>query len=65
MTSGLNLRLAGSLPRPYCPYRILWLEAIKNIRIGVRLEQIGNKTQVAFEECHAPPGSLNIEILKR
>ncbi|GAB1287086.1 BPI fold-containing family B, member 5 [Apodemus speciosus] len=44
---------------------ILWLEAIKNIRIGVRLEQIGNKTQVAFEECHAPPGSLNIEILKR
>ncbi|XP_034352442.1 uncharacterized protein LOC117704426 isoform X2 [Arvicanthis niloticus] len=44
---------------------ILWLEAIKNIRIGVRLEQIGNKTQVAFEECHTPPGSLNIEILKR
>ncbi|XP_028631180.1 uncharacterized protein LOC114627506 [Grammomys surdaster] len=44
---------------------ILWLEAIKNIRIGVRLEQIGNKTQVAFEECHAPPGSLNVEILKR
>nr|AAH18465.1 CDNA sequence BC018465 [Mus musculus] len=44
---------------------ILWLEAIKNIRIGVRLEQIGNKTQVAFEECHTPPGSLNIKILKR
>ncbi|XP_032758520.1 uncharacterized protein LOC116901047 [Rattus rattus] len=43
----------------------LWLEAIKNIRIGVRLEQIGNKTRVAFEECHTPPGSLNIEILKR
>ncbi|XP_051000783.1 uncharacterized protein LOC127188342 [Acomys russatus] len=44
---------------------ILWLEAIKNIRIGVRLEQIGNKTQVAFEECHTPPGSLNIKILKQ
>uniref|UniRef100_A0A8C8VTD5 BPI fold containing family B, member 5 n=1 Tax=Peromyscus maniculatus bairdii TaxID=230844 RepID=A0A8C8VTD5_PERMB len=44
---------------------ILRLEAMKNIRIGVRLEQIGNKTQVAFEECHVPPGSLNIEILKQ
>ncbi|XP_036039550.1 uncharacterized protein LOC118581498 [Onychomys torridus] len=44
---------------------ILWLEAIKNIRIGVRLEQTGNKTQVALEECHAPPGSLNVEILKQ
>ncbi|KAL1765268.1 Lipid-binding serum glycoprotein containing [Sigmodon hispidus] len=44
---------------------ILWVEAIKNIRIGVRLEQIGNKTQVAFEECHVPPGSLSIEILKQ
>ncbi|XP_051050083.1 uncharacterized protein LOC127229123 [Phodopus roborovskii] len=44
---------------------ILWLEAIKNIRIGVKLEQIGNKTQVVFEECHTPPGSLNIEILEQ
>ncbi|ERE71120.1 Lipid-binding serum glycoprotein containing protein [Cricetulus griseus] len=44
---------------------ILWIKAIKNIRIGVRLEQIGNKTQVAFEECHTPPGSLNIEILNQ
>ncbi|XP_057636095.1 uncharacterized protein LOC130880929 [Chionomys nivalis] len=44
---------------------ILRLEVIKNIRIGIRLEQIGNKTQVAFEECHTPPGSLNIEILKQ
>ncbi|XP_021502882.1 uncharacterized protein LOC110554539 [Meriones unguiculatus] len=44
---------------------ILWLEAIKNIRIGVRLEQIGNKTQVAFEECHTPPGSLHIKVLNR
>ncbi|XP_008828246.1 uncharacterized protein LOC103731645 [Nannospalax galili] len=43
---------------------IVWLRVIKNIRIGVRLEQIGNKTQVALEECHTPPGSLSIEILK-
>ena len=49
----------------HCPYRILRLEVIKNIRIGVRLEQIGNKTQVAFEECQTPPGSLNIEIVKQ
>ncbi|XP_040588968.1 uncharacterized protein LOC101832499 [Mesocricetus auratus] len=44
---------------------VLWLKVIKNIRIGVRLEQIGNKTQVAFEECHTPPGSLSIEVLKQ
>uniref|UniRef100_A0A8C5KPQ7 BPI fold containing family B, member 5 n=1 Tax=Jaculus jaculus TaxID=51337 RepID=A0A8C5KPQ7_JACJA len=43
---------------------LLWLKIIKNIRIGVRLEQIGNKTQVVFEECHTPPGYLSIEILE-
>ncbi|XP_069863615.1 uncharacterized protein [Dipodomys merriami] len=44
---------------------ILWLKIIKNIRIGIRLEQVGNKTQVALEECHAPPGYLDIEILQQ
>ncbi|XP_047626281.1 uncharacterized protein LOC125122070 [Phacochoerus africanus] len=44
--------------------RILRFKVIKNIRIGVRLEQIGNKTNVAFEECHTPPGFLNIEVLE-
>lgn len=48
-----------------CPYRILRFKVIKNIRIGVRLEQIGNKTNVAFEECHTPPGFLNIEVLEQ
>nr|XP_045012991.1 uncharacterized protein LOC101605655 [Jaculus jaculus] len=43
---------------------LLWLKIIKNIRIGVRLEQIGNKTQLVFEECHTPPGYLSIEILE-
>ncbi|XP_058143329.1 BPI fold-containing family B member 4-like [Dasypus novemcinctus] len=44
---------------------VLKLKVIKNIRIGVRLEQTGNKTQVAFEECHTPPGYLSIEVLKQ
>ncbi|XP_006144212.1 uncharacterized protein LOC102477948 [Tupaia chinensis] len=45
--------------------KILRLEVIKNIRIGVRLEQTGNKTQVAFEECHTPPGCLSIKLLEQ
>ncbi|OWK03441.1 hypothetical protein Celaphus_00007891 [Cervus elaphus hippelaphus] len=40
---------------------ILRLRVIKNIRIGARLEQTGNKTHVAFEECHTPPGYLSIQ----
>ncbi|TKC42638.1 hypothetical protein EI555_004948, partial [Monodon monoceros] len=44
-----------------CPYRILWFKVTKNICIGVRLEQTGNKTNVAFEECHTPPGYLSTE----
>ncbi|XP_003788149.1 uncharacterized protein LOC100952926 [Otolemur garnettii] len=44
---------------------ILRLKVIKNILIGVRLEQTGNKTQVAFEECHTPPGYLGIEVLEQ
>nr|XP_012610525.1 uncharacterized protein LOC105865979 [Microcebus murinus] len=43
---------------------ILRLKVIKNIRIGVRLDQTGNKTKVAFEECHTPPGYLSIEVLE-
>uniref|UniRef100_A0A8C8Z0Z9 Lipid-binding serum glycoprotein N-terminal domain-containing protein n=1 Tax=Prolemur simus TaxID=1328070 RepID=A0A8C8Z0Z9_PROSS len=43
---------------------ILRLKVIKNIRIGVRLEHTGNKTKVAFEECHSPPGYLSIEVLE-
>ncbi|XP_077907754.1 uncharacterized protein LOC106145035 isoform X1 [Ictidomys tridecemlineatus] len=42
---------------------ILRLKVIKNIRMGVRLEQTGNRTTVALEECHTPPGSLSVEIL--
>ncbi|XP_070277602.1 BPI fold-containing family B member 4-like [Myotis yumanensis] len=45
--------------------RILRLKVIKNIRIGVRLEQTGNKTKVAFEECHTPPGYLSIKVLEQ
>ncbi|XP_023610269.1 uncharacterized protein LOC102421562 isoform X1 [Myotis lucifugus] len=45
--------------------RILRLKVIKNIRIGVRLEQTGNKTKVAFEECHSPPGYLSIKVLEQ
>ncbi|XP_069352747.1 BPI fold-containing family B member 4-like [Eulemur rufifrons] len=44
---------------------ILRLKVIKNIRIGVRLEHTGNKTKVAFEECHSPPGYLSIEVLEQ
>ncbi|KAK2504437.1 hypothetical protein MC885_016587, partial [Smutsia gigantea] len=40
---------------------ILRFRIIKNIRIGVRLEQMENKTKVAFEECHTPPGYLSIK----
>nr|CAI9712934.1 unnamed protein product [Rangifer tarandus platyrhynchus] len=43
---------------------ILQLRVIKNIRIGARLEQTGNKTHVAFEECHTPPGYLSIQVLE-
>ncbi|XP_006881759.1 PREDICTED: uncharacterized protein LOC102873303 [Elephantulus edwardii] len=43
---------------------ILRLEIIKNIRIGMRLEQTGNKTKVAFEECHTSPGYLSIKVLE-
>ncbi|XP_006202707.1 uncharacterized protein [Vicugna pacos] len=45
--------------------RILKLKVIKNIRTGVWLEQTGNKTSVAFEECHTPPGCLSIEGLEQ
>ncbi|XP_003411554.2 uncharacterized protein LOC100663609 [Loxodonta africana] len=44
---------------------ILRLRVIKNIRIGVRLEQTGNKTKVALEECNTPPGYLSIEVLEK
>ncbi|KAB0346807.1 hypothetical protein FD754_011664 [Muntiacus muntjak] len=44
---------------------ILRLRVIKNIRIGARLEQTGNKTHVAFEECHTPPGYLGIQVLEQ
>ncbi|XP_047395179.1 gametogenetin-like [Sciurus carolinensis] len=44
---------------------VLWLRVIKNIRVGVRLEQTGNSTGVAVEECHTPPGSLGLRILER
>ncbi|XP_007932918.1 uncharacterized protein LOC103191848 [Orycteropus afer afer] len=43
---------------------ILRLKVIKNIRIGARLEQTGNKTEVAFEECHTSPGYLSIKVLE-
>ncbi|XP_060057803.1 uncharacterized protein LOC132541377 [Erinaceus europaeus] len=43
----------------------LSVELIKNIRIGVRLEQMGNQTKVAIKECHTPPGYLSIEVLKK
>ncbi|XP_046505012.1 LOW QUALITY PROTEIN: BPI fold-containing family A member 1-like, partial [Equus quagga] len=45
--------------------RILRFSVIKNIRIGVRLEQTGNKTRVAFDDCHTPPGNLSIEVLEK
>ncbi|XP_039104606.1 BPI fold-containing family B member 4-like [Hyaena hyaena] len=45
--------------------QILRLKVIKNIRIGIRLEQTGNKTKVAFEECHTPPGYLSIRVLEQ
>ena len=48
-----------------CAYRILRLRVFKNIRIGARLEQTGNKTHVAFEECHTPPGYLGIQVLEQ
>ncbi|XP_062058533.1 uncharacterized protein LOC133768176 [Lepus europaeus] len=44
---------------------VLWLKVIKNIRIGVRLEQSENRTEVALEECHTPPGYLSIEVLEQ
>ncbi|XP_036868592.2 uncharacterized protein [Manis javanica] len=44
---------------------ILRFRIIKNIRIGVRLEQMENKTKVAFEECHTPPGYLSIKVLEQ
>ncbi|XP_043738718.1 uncharacterized protein LOC122681056 [Cervus elaphus] len=44
---------------------ILRLRVIKNICIGARLEQTGNKTHVAFEECHTPPGYLSIQVLEQ
>uniref|UniRef100_A0A8D2AL45 Lipid-binding serum glycoprotein N-terminal domain-containing protein n=1 Tax=Sciurus vulgaris TaxID=55149 RepID=A0A8D2AL45_SCIVU len=44
---------------------ILWLKVIKNIRVGVRLEQMGNTSRVAVEECHTPPGSLGLQILEQ
>ncbi|XP_040837181.1 uncharacterized protein LOC121157210 [Ochotona curzoniae] len=43
----------------------LWLKVIKNIRIGVRLEQTENATQVALEDCHTPPGYLSVEVLEQ
>ncbi|XP_029773651.1 uncharacterized protein LOC115274321 isoform X2 [Suricata suricatta] len=46
-------------------HQILRLKVIKNIRIGIRLEQTGNKTKVAFEECHTPPGYLSIRVLEQ
>ncbi|XP_070103398.1 BPI fold-containing family B member 1-like isoform X4 [Equus przewalskii] len=45
--------------------RILRFSIIKNIRIGVRLEQTGNKTRVALDDCHTPPGNLSIEVLEQ
>uniref|UniRef100_F7D7M7 Lipid-binding serum glycoprotein N-terminal domain-containing protein n=1 Tax=Equus caballus TaxID=9796 RepID=F7D7M7_HORSE len=45
--------------------RILRFSIIKNIRIGVRLEQTGNKTRVALNDCHTPPGNLSIEVLEQ
>ncbi|KAJ8794296.1 hypothetical protein J1605_003253 [Eschrichtius robustus] len=44
---------------------ILWLKVTKNFHVGVRLEQTGNKTSVAFEECHTPPGYLSTEVLEQ
>ncbi|XP_045837369.1 uncharacterized protein LOC123926998 [Meles meles] len=44
---------------------VLRLRVIKNIRIGARLEQMGNKTKVIFEECHTPPGYLSIKVLEQ
>ncbi|XP_049635454.1 uncharacterized protein LOC126017560 [Suncus etruscus] len=44
--------------------KVLRLEVIKNIRIGARLDQKGNKTKVVFEECHTPPGYLSIKVLE-
>lgn len=49
----------------HCPYRVLRLRVLKNIRIGVRLEQTGNKTKVMLEECHTPPGYLSIKVLEQ
>ncbi|XP_016056131.1 PREDICTED: uncharacterized protein LOC107527797 [Miniopterus natalensis] len=45
--------------------RILRLQVIKNIRIGVRLAQAGNKTKLAFEECHTALGFLSTKVLER
>lgn len=61
MASGLHLCCSG--PGSVPPSRTLWLRVIKNIRVGARLEQTGNRTTVALEECHTPPGSLSVEIL--
>uniref|UniRef100_A0A8C9K8C1 Lipid-binding serum glycoprotein N-terminal domain-containing protein n=1 Tax=Panthera tigris altaica TaxID=74533 RepID=A0A8C9K8C1_PANTA len=49
----------------YLSLQILRLKVIKNIRIGIRLEQMGNETKVAFEECHTPPGYLSIKVLEQ
>ncbi|XP_012789097.2 uncharacterized protein LOC101556453 [Sorex araneus] len=45
--------------------QVLRLELLKNIRIGARLEQMRNKTQVKLEECYTPPGYLSIEVLEQ
>ncbi|XP_037377029.1 uncharacterized protein LOC119253885 [Talpa occidentalis] len=44
---------------------ILRLKVLKNIRAGVRLEQMGSKTQVVPEECQTPPGYLSITVLEK
>ncbi|XP_006860825.1 PREDICTED: BPI fold-containing family A member 1-like [Chrysochloris asiatica] len=43
---------------------ILRLKIIKNIRIGVGLEQTRNKTKVVLKECYTPPGYLSIKLLE-
>ncbi|XP_012583554.1 PREDICTED: uncharacterized protein LOC101623656 [Condylura cristata] len=44
---------------------ILRLKVLKNIRAGVRVEQMGSEPQVALEECQTPPGYLSITVLEK
>ncbi|KAG8524106.1 hypothetical protein J0S82_001882, partial [Galemys pyrenaicus] len=44
---------------------ILRLKILKNIRAGIRLDQMGSETQVVLEECQTPPGYLSLTVLEK